>query len=107
MYGYAQTHGLSTTYLTDSIIRGVIQQMMALTVGPQQHIPSLCADIEQELADFFRYFNKQWMHQIPMWNVFDIPERTNNFIEGIQKQSILCNQIITYIYDIITDLKDV
>ena len=78
------------------MIRSVIRQLMALAVVPQQYVPSLFAEIEEELgdqdreelADFFRYFKKQWMHQVPMWNVFDIPERTNNFSEGIQKQSI-------------------
>ena len=78
------------------MIRSVIRQMMAMAVVPQQYVPSLFGDREQELGDqereeltdFFLYFNKQWMHQVPMWNVFDIPERTNNFSEGMQKQNI-------------------
>jgi hypothetical protein len=40
------------------------------------------SDLEcEELAELFRYFNDHWMRQIPMWNVFDISERTNNLSE--------------------------
>ena len=75
-------------------IRSVIRQMMALALVPEQHIPVLFADIGQELNDderneldgFFRYFNDYWMRQIPMWNVFNIPEKTNNFCEGIYEK---------------------
>ncbi len=30
-----------------------------------------------------KYFNGQWMKQIPIWNVYDISERNNNFSKGI------------------------
>jgi len=64
--------------------------MMALALVPQQYVPSLFATLGQELndsgcdelADLFKYFNDYWMREIPMWNVFDIPERTHNFSEG-------------------------
>jgi hypothetical protein len=31
----------------------------------------------------FEYLNGKWMKQIPIWNVCDISERTNNFSEGM------------------------
>ena len=64
--------------------------MMALALVPQQEVPSLFVTLEQELNDgereelavLFQYFNDYWMRQISTWNVFDIPDRTNNFSEG-------------------------
>lgn len=80
---------MSSAYLNDIRIRSVIRQMMALALVPQQEVPSLFASLGEELSDLereqlaelFDYFNNHWMRQIPMWNVFDIPERTNNFSE--------------------------
>jgi hypothetical protein len=65
--------------------------MIALALVPQEYVPSLFAALGQDLSDFerdasrnlFKYFNDYWMHQIPMWNVFDISNRTNNFREGM------------------------
>jgi hypothetical protein len=70
--------------------RSVIRQMMALALVPQQEVAPLFASLGQELSDLereelaelFQYFNDYWMRQIPMWNVFDTSERTNNFSEG-------------------------
>jgi hypothetical protein len=65
--------------------------MIALALVPQEYVPSLFAALEQDLSDserdasgnLFKYFNDYWMDQIPMWNVFDISNRTNNFSEGM------------------------
>ena len=65
--------------------------MMALALVPPEHVSSLYARLCEELnpeerdqlADLFKYFNGQWMKKIPIWNVYDISERTNNFSEGM------------------------
>ena len=65
--------------------------MMALALMPEQYVQSLFVDLQQELNDnergelavLFKYFNDQWMRQILIWNVYEIPERTNNFSEGM------------------------
>jgi hypothetical protein len=33
----------------------------------------------------FKYFTDYWLQRTSMWNVFDIPDRTNNFSEGMFK----------------------
>ncbi|CAF2043989.1 unnamed protein product, partial [Rotaria magnacalcarata] len=56
------------------------------------YVPSLSADLGQELsdserdelADSFKYVNDYWMRRISTWDVFDVPEKMNNFSEGIQ-----------------------
>jgi len=73
------------------MIRSVIRQMMALALVPEPHVPSLFDNLGQELddaerdelSDLFKYFKDYWMRQIPVWNVFNIPEKTNNFSEGM------------------------
>jgi hypothetical protein len=73
------------------MIRSVIRQMMALALVPEQYVPSLFVGLEQELSDsesnelvdLFKYFNDYWMRKISIWNVFDIPEKTNNLSEGM------------------------
>jgi hypothetical protein len=75
----------------DIIIRSVIRRMMALALVPPDHVSSLYARLGEELnsedrdqlADLFKYFNSQWMKQIPIWNVYDILDRTNNFSDGM------------------------
>lgn len=71
-------------------IRSTIRQMMALALVPNEHVPSLFARLQEELDEndrvqlnrLFKYFESQWMRQTNMWNVFKIPQRTNNFSEG-------------------------
>ena len=73
------------------MIRSVIRKMMALALVPQEHVPSVFARLGEELNEnerdelgsLFKYFEGQWMRQITMWDVFEIPERTNNFSEGM------------------------
>ena len=80
------------------MIRSVIRQMMALALVPEQYVPSLFADLGQDLSDseqdelagLFKYFNDYWMPRISMWNVFNIPEKTNNFSEGMERHCISC-----------------
>ncbi len=63
---------------------------MALALVPPEHVSSLYSRLGEELNqeerdqldDLFKYFKSHWMKQIPIWNVFEIPERTNNFSEG-------------------------
>jgi len=70
------------------MVRSVIRRMMALALVPPEHIPLLFARLGEELnpeerdqlLGLFKYFNGQWMKQIPMWNVSD---RTNNYSEGM------------------------
>lgn len=65
--------------------------MMSLALIPIQFVGALFADIEQdlnddergELANLFKYFNDYWMRQISQWNVYEVPDRTNNYNEGI------------------------
>ena len=66
---------------------------MALALVPKDDVCLLFDDLRQELTDdemktlaiIFKYFDDQWMRQIPGWNVFDIPDRTNNYSEGREK----------------------
>ncbi|CAF2982191.1 unnamed protein product [Rotaria sp. Silwood2] len=90
VYRNVQSHGLSSTYLDNIMIRSVIRQMMALALVPEQYIPSLFDNLGKDLNDserddllpIFEYFKNYWMRQISMWNVADIPDKTNNFSEG-------------------------
>ncbi|CAF1419522.1 unnamed protein product [Rotaria sordida] len=69
VYKNVQSRGLSLTYLDNIMIRSVIRQMMALALVPEQYIPSLFANLGQELngsecnelSDLFKYFNDHWM----------------------------------------------
>ena len=85
------------------MVRSVIRRLMALALVPAEHVPSLFARLGEELNQeeynqllgLFEYFKNQWMRQIPMWNVFDISDRTNNFSEG---EEIECNSF-TFLSD--------
>ncbi|CAF1309239.1 unnamed protein product [Rotaria sordida] len=69
VYKNVQSRDLSSTYLDNIMIRSVIRQMMALALLPEQYIPSLFANLGQELngsernelSDLFKYFNDYWM----------------------------------------------
>lgn len=70
--------------------------MMALALVPAEHVHSLFSYLRQEindderetLANLFKYFDDQWIRQIAIWNVFEVPDRTNNYSEGILKQRL-------------------
>lgn len=72
------------------MVRSVLRQMMALALVPAQHVLSLFADLAEELSEdergelkcMFTYFERQWLREISIWNVFDIRNKTNNFSEG-------------------------
>lgn len=72
------------------MLRGIIRQLMALALVPQQHVASLFAELGEEvrdadnpeLLDLFDYFNDQWMRGTSVWNVFEVSDRTNNYSEG-------------------------
>ncbi|CAF1032287.1 unnamed protein product, partial [Rotaria sordida] len=89
LYRNVQSHGLSSAYLDNIMIRSVIRQMMALALVPEQYISLLFDNLEKYLNDserddlspIFEYFKNYWMRQISMWNVADIPEKTDNFSE--------------------------
>lgn len=90
IYRQVQSLGLSTMYLEDLPIRSVIRQMMALALVPVEYVQQLFSDLveamntddHQTLSSLFTYFEKQWIKQIPNWNVYDILDRTNNYSEG-------------------------
>ena len=73
------------------MMRSVIRQMMALALVPEQYIPSLFDNLGKDLNDserdelspLLKYFSHYWMRQISIWNVFDIPDKTNNYSEGM------------------------
>ncbi|CAF4915795.1 unnamed protein product, partial [Rotaria sp. Silwood2] len=62
---------------------------MALALVPAKFILTLFGnlgdDLSQseldELAPLFKYFTKYCLQRTSMWNVFDIPDKTNNFSE--------------------------
>lgn len=70
---------------------------MALALVPEEFVPSLFAHLTDEVNDYehdelggvFRYFNDYWMSRIKLWNVFKISDRTNNFSEGMNKNTNL------------------
>ena len=90
VYRRVQTLGSSTAYLDTMMMRSVIRQMIALAVVPEQHVPSLFAELGQELNDverlelfsLFKYFTDQWMRNVSNWNVSDVSDRTKNYSEG-------------------------
>ena len=65
---------LSSIYLEDVRIRSIIRQLMALALVPKEDVCLLFADLRQELTDdemktlaiLFKYFDDQWMRQIPV-----------------------------------------
>ncbi|CAF2693717.1 unnamed protein product [Rotaria sp. Silwood2] len=78
------------------MVRNVIRQMMTLALVPPEHVPLLFSRLGEELSPeertellgLFSYFKSQWMKQIPLWNVYEIPDRTNNYSEGIKIEDI-------------------
>ncbi|CAF4521163.1 unnamed protein product [Rotaria sp. Silwood2] len=62
---------------------------MAFALVQKELVSSLFSDIGQdltdpdriELPDLFKYFDEYWMKQIPIWNVFNLCETTNNACE--------------------------
>ncbi|CAF3352145.1 unnamed protein product [Rotaria sp. Silwood1] len=90
VYRHVQSTGLSSTYLDNIMVRSAIRQLMALALVPESHAPILFINVAQELTDVERdeiqdlldYFNNYWMRKISTWNVFNTPDRTNNYSEG-------------------------
>jgi hypothetical protein len=72
------------------MMRSVMRRMMALALVPAQYVLSLFDDLGKDLNDserdelspLFKYFRDYWIQQISVWNVFDIPDKTNNYSEG-------------------------
>jgi hypothetical protein len=93
IYKNVQSHGLASAYLDNVMIRSVIRRMMALALIPAKFISTLFDNLgndlseseRDELAPLFKYFTDYWLQRTSMWNVFDIPDRTNNFSEGMFK----------------------
>ncbi|CAF4668798.1 unnamed protein product [Rotaria sp. Silwood2] len=90
IYRHVQSLGLSSVYLNNIMFRSVIRQLMALALVPEEFVPLLFSNLAQELDDserdelsaIFKYFADYWMCPMPMWNVYKISDRTNNFCEG-------------------------
>ena len=90
IYKHVTSLGLSKLYADNIMIRSVIRQMMALALVPEEFVPQLFANLDQELTEsdrldlsnLFKYFNNQWMRNLGVWNVFNVPDRTNNYSEG-------------------------
>jgi len=76
--------------MNNLMVRNVIKQAMALALVPPSHVQVLFNELGQELNDdereeisgLLQYFNNQWMRQVMTWNVYEIPDRTNNYSEG-------------------------
>ncbi|CAF1542669.1 unnamed protein product, partial [Adineta steineri] len=76
-------------FLHNTLIRSVVRRMMALALVPEKFVSTLFDDLQNdldederdELAPLFNYFSSFWLQRPSMWNVFDIPNRTNNFSE--------------------------
>jgi len=72
------------------MVRNVIKQAMALALVPPIHVQVLFNELGQELNDdereeisgLLHYFNDHWMRQVSTWNVYEIPDRKNNYSEG-------------------------
>ncbi|CAF2853534.1 unnamed protein product, partial [Rotaria sp. Silwood2] len=93
IYRNVQSLGLASVYLDNLMIRSVIRRIMALALVPAKFISTLFDnlgdDLSQseldELAPLFKYFTNYWLQPTSMWNVFDIPDKTNNFSEDMLK----------------------
>ncbi|CAF3721007.1 unnamed protein product [Rotaria sordida] len=89
-YRHVQSQGLSSSYLNNIMVRNVIKQAMALALVPPSHVQVLFNKLGQELNDdereeisgLLQYFKNHWMRQVSIWNVYEIPDRTNNYSEG-------------------------
>lgn len=94
LYRKIRSLALVSSYSGNMTTRNVIRKIIAVALLLEKHIPVLFVNIGQELNDdernklddLFRYFNDYWMHQILIWNVFDMPEKSNNVCEGICKK---------------------
>ncbi len=93
IYRNVQSHGLASSYLDNIMIRSVVRRMMALALVPTRFISTLFDNLGSDLSEderaeldpLFKYFTDYWLQRVSMWNVFDIPDRTNNFSEGMLK----------------------
>ncbi|CAF1069652.1 unnamed protein product [Adineta ricciae] len=90
IFRHVQSQGLSTTYLNNIMARNVVKQTMTLALVSPSHVQLLFNELGQELNDDERneildlllYFKNYWMRQISIWNVYEIPDRTNYYSEG-------------------------
>ncbi len=88
LYKHIQSIGLSTAYLDDEDTRLTCRSTMALALLLHEHVDEalelLKKDSPEEMAEFFKYFEKQWLKRVPTkyWNVSDLEFRTNNFCES-------------------------
>lgn len=80
----------------------LIRKLMALALLPEEEITAAYQRIkmvgtiffentpfEKNLADFFTYFEKEWLdgvYKISEWYVFGKTNRTNNFLESYHRQ---------------------
>ncbi|CAF1401753.1 unnamed protein product [Adineta ricciae] len=89
IYRHVQWLGLSSSYI-NLMIRNVIKQAMALALVPPSCVQVLFSELGEELTDdereeisgLLKYIDRQWMRQISTWNVYELPDRTNNYSEG-------------------------
>ncbi|CAF1049115.1 unnamed protein product [Adineta steineri] len=98
LYRNIQKKGLQEAYQEVEIVRQVLRQIMALgflpaheikkayedIIKPQlKDVPAQPVSLRQNLREFFRYFEKEWLKKVHEFCVFDQSVRTNNALEGI------------------------
>ena len=93
VYRHVQSQDLSSRYLNNIMVRNVIKQAMALALVPPSYVQVLFNELGQELNDdereeisgLLQYFKNYWMRQVSIWNVYEIPDRINNYSEDFWK----------------------
>ncbi|CAF4541994.1 unnamed protein product [Rotaria magnacalcarata] len=90
IFRHIQFLGLQRQYTIDETLRVLCRKLMALPLMPRDKILSGLDEI-REAADLLpglpmirllEYFDKNWMLDIDLWNVYGFDSRANNICEG-------------------------
>jgi hypothetical protein len=98
VFGKIQEVGLKIYYVESRTgLKNFVSDLIALAFIPQDdvllcfnqlqvtHRAAATAARSQPFRIFQEYFISQWISNIPMWNVYDVPHRTNNALESLHK----------------------
>ncbi|CAM4807381.1 unnamed protein product [Rotaria magnacalcarata] len=90
IYRQMQTLGLQQYYGSDETFRLLCRKIMALALMPLDKVLNGLEGIKSsaqnlfnsEMSKLLEYFEKNWLSNIELWNLFGFDSRTNNACEG-------------------------
>ncbi|CAF4155088.1 unnamed protein product [Rotaria magnacalcarata] len=82
--------GMQSKYVSDESVRGLCKKLMALAMMPENTVLSAYDEINKDaqmlpdspMKPLLNYFEKNWLSNVDMWNVYAAESRTNNICEA-------------------------